>query len=330
MAELLTVEQGRRILEDLNIRHTDLRVKDLNVQISENDTVHVDLGDGGMTLISPEAGCLSAFGDLTGLKVRNFREYVDDPDLTQKMIRHCLRKRENTIRFVTAGGNVVEVLPANTPWFPPVELYDTVVNHDIFKRAGIRGVERIRVQSGCFEARFITEIAAEPPRRVGDISQAGVAIRWNGQILVEPFVYTLACTNGLIGSQRITVKRADSLETLKSLFNRALATGAEGSHQLLDRLIQLDNVEVERPEQVITAIGREHRLSSRHVMNMVERVPTWDGGVRTMYDVVSLITNYANSIDNSNVQRRLQRVGGTVAEAPQEDRCRLCGSVVRA
>lgn len=167
---------------------------------------------------------------------------------------------------------------------------------------------------------------------VGDITKGGLRFeqdrKHNLVPSVQPYTYTLVCTNGMecydeglkVDARGSTLE--DVLLDLELAAQRAFGSVEEHIRSLYD----LRNQRVQNPERTLRTRAQEAGISNSIVMRMLERLPALvdDDGQATMFDVVNLATNQANQPGlNLAARRNLERFGGQVV-SDHTARCAHC------
>lgn len=182
---------------------------------------------------------------------------------------------------------------------------------------------------------FVTEQSASPARDKGDITKAGVSIRYGaprkqfmGDDVFEPsyevggFLFRLVCTNGLISQeQKMEVVEGGSEPIMIKEIQRltSLAYGAAKEHDL-EAFVKMAEVSVEDPSGYVNRLAKEGKIGGKVRDILLDRVPSLPNPA-TQYDLVNLITSTANDF-KFRKQRQLQMVAGTAMI--ERHRCPHC------
>lgn len=169
-------------------------------------------------------------------------------------------------------------------------------------------------------------------KKVGDITGGGIRIWQNRkQNLapgVQPYLYRLACTNGYevqdLG-MRVDARGLDVEEVLMSLEMEARRAFARVENDIASFYdLRTQPVEEDRTG-MLRRITREAGLPARTVGVLEDLLPGHlnDTENPTMFDLVNLVTNYANAGQRAGAARTLQRVGGGMI-ADHAARCSTC------
>lgn len=172
--------------------------------------------------------------------------------------------------------------------------------------------------------------------KVGDLTRGGVRIgqdrKHNLAPWVQPYLYRLACTNGMetVDEGLKVDARGSSVDEVLAEFE---AMADRAFRQVEDRiraLYDLRSQRIEHPERTMIRLAGERGLPDRTVRALTERIPSVvaDDGSATMFDLVGLITNQANDPTirrRAGARRTLEIAGGGVV-VDHADRCKTCQS----
>lgn len=179
-----------------------------------------------------------------------------------------------------------------------------------------------------------TKVENREGKKVGDITGGGLRFgqdrKRNLAPWVQQFLFRLACTNGMEtrdDSYKVDARGASAIELLHQLEESA-RLAFNTVEDTITSFYDLRNEEVKHPTQAVMRLADEQGLPNRTRMDLADLVPGVIGndGNATMFDVVNLVTNAANSTGmRLNEQRRLQAAGG--AEVVQHAaRCKACAA----
>lgn len=256
-----------------------------------------------------------------------------DPELQQNLLMGLLRQAPGTmlIRFNDTG--IVEVRDPSTRVIDPRKMVDVAARVidpqapvvDFWSENEFR--LDVMVPTG-FERGW----GGDPAE--GDITGGGIRLfqdrKHNLAPSVAPFLYRLACTNGMemeddglkVDARGQTVEQV--LDELEEAAQRAFARVEDNIASFYDMRTQ----RVENPERALLRMAEERGLPSRTAMAMAQRIPamTADDGSATMFDLVNLVTNQANDPlirGRTGVRRTLEATGGSIVTEHTE-RCGHC------
>jgi hypothetical protein len=327
MADIISVDDGRTMLGELGVTSTTAQVGELALHLGGEGDELVWERDGKQYPIVGQK-VAHKMSKHCGVSSLALHEYQENEQLVSSMIRHSLHKparRSNQVRIVHTKDEVVDIVDGEAPWVSPIEAFDLVAN-TVQNLIGLSKVGILTEEGAVrdhLEVEFLTDYREDPPKRKGDWSHAGLLLGWNSGIRVQPFVMTLACTNGLLhreSKQKIVRSRKE----FEAMLTSAVKDGVLNAQVLAHKLVSLDEVEIENAEQALLQVSRQNRLADRIARNLAERAPELPEE-STMYDVVNLITNHAGTLRRGT--RQLQAVAGSVVEVyAQQHHCSRCGS----
>ena len=166
---------------------------------------------------------------------------------------------------------------------------------------------------------------------VGDLTAAGLRfdldMKHGTSPKVAPFQYRLVCTNGQLSRQAdhaIDARGMTVEQVLNELERQAQLAFSKVEHDV-QAFYELRNVPVENPERVLARVAREHGLSDRVRIRLIERAAEIEG-TPTMFDIVNLVTNSANADTvKPALRRQLIGIGGSMV-SDHHARCNHCQS----
>ncbi len=163
-----------------------------------------------------------------------------------------------------------------------------------------------------------------------DLTAAGVRVEVNlkqGLVpTVQPFSYRRFCTNGMetpLAGVKIEGRGQSVDEVLAELEGMARLAFAQAEKDV-EHFYEMRNQPVANPERAITQLARERGIPQRSTMAILELAASEDmPDDPSMFDVVNLVTNFANSpqIRNDGGRLLLERAGG----ATVSDNATRCG-----
>lgn len=185
-----------------------------------------------------------------------------------------------------------------------------------------------------FYAPFTGDKGIGGDRQIDDLSAAGFRLDVNlkqGLVpSVQPFSYRLWCTNGCSTRNdafKIEGRGQTVDEVLAELEGMARLAFAQAEKDI-EHFYDLRNQKVDNVERAIMALARERNIPARSTTAILELVPGSDmPDEPTMFDVVNLVTNFANSpaVRNDGGRLLLENAGGSVI-SDHAARCGHCHS----
>jgi hypothetical protein len=178
----------------------------------------------------------------------------------------------------------------------------------------------------------------------GDVVQAGLVISNSevacGSLKVEPMVYRLICTNGMIATQSLFkrhlgksfVEGIDQAVEIFSDESKKLADKAfwsqvndivsqVGSQQafnlLLNKMQATTEVVLQKPTEAVEVISKRYYISDDEKDTILNNLIT--NGDRTQWGLVNAVTETANGLENYDRAIEIERIGGEVLELPATD-----------
>ena len=320
--DLLTLDEGRRILESAACKGSIVGIPDLRIEVNADCDFVMETPNGFLPLSGTAAKNL---GEIAGLKRTSFKDYLDNPGLIKSMIDHSLQKRRAETRLIFDNEEVLHLNDPKKEWINPLDVYDWTTEI-VDKSSRIQALKKNPTRGGgAFEMKFVRDVKKSPPSRVGEYSHSGIWVETNGSVTAAAYVYTLICTNGMIAQHSAPdKKRLKELGTQDGIKMelREKVTAAEG---VLDQFLALDAHEIENPEQVLYRLMQDIEAPTKQlvqVMDSIGELPA-DHPV-TEYDLVNLITG----MSNDEGDERFQWYGGramTRLDTMRGHRCNHCG-----
>ena len=179
---------------------------------------------------------------------------------------------------------------------------------------------------------FVTGENKSIARNKNDITHMGVSCvvdnTFNGnQVDIGPFLFRLVCTNGMIATES-DLRAVCSKQGAKFLdgIDERLNAAMNKSRVLLNHFIETDKDKVKDPAFIIHSICKDGKVNSRLRSNLLSKVPAL-GNEPTVYEVINLVTSYANSLIDIDELRGLDRAAGDWIKE-LANRCPTCKHVL--
>lgn len=167
-------------------------------------------------------------------------------------------------------------------------------------------------------------------KKVGDITAGGVRMGLNMKQglapTVEEYLHRLVCTNGMTRSDSgLKVDaRGQSVEEVLSELEELAELAFSRAEKSIEHFYSLREMRVDNVERALRTLAREQGIPDRSTMALLdlaasEEVPD----EASMFDVVNLVTNFANSpaVKNDGGRSILEAAGGAVIS----DHAARCG-----
>lgn len=310
---------GRAILDRIRVDEMTCNVSDLQfmaMAVDGKPKVFARVGDDKKMLPLSKTAIKSLKtkfnANFTGLGA-----FIDSSELVKEVIKHILNRTEKPATISFTDDQILDVYEPTKPRLTPKETYEICeANKDIKK------IETLAVNpDGSFEFYFLTEEMSAPPTKVNEPSHSGLYVSSNGKVEVSPYVMTLSCTNGLrspkFGGSLVTEK-----DDLQGKVVSLIEQGVEQSHQLLDRLINLEGTQINDLRAYAANYFRNNLPipTASKMMRNVDLLPA-DG---TAYDLVQFVTQHSSRQED----RKFQDIGYRVLDSFKLNRCGSCSSVI--
>lgn len=300
--------------------------------------VSVELEDEMPTLAATVEGStyrISDYAEKSLLRVIGLnRKFIDntshDVQCAESAINESLRglasDRGNRIHVTTASDSVQSFSSAPARKDTPPNLQEV---WDMIKDVGedeVIGGELVDLGRGEYDLRVVTDHAAAPAKRVGDITNSGVLLHVNGTVEATPFTNRLECTNGMTRTNkgsRYAYTDGDS-ESVKSIFRDALIEAKE-----FNQLIQAtDDVVLQNIHnyisQALTMAGATAALKGQ-VGDLIAQ----DAPNKTLWEALQIITRLArdHAADRPRKRRQIESIAGHIVDMQSgTGRCGSCNT----
>jgi hypothetical protein len=315
---VLPWEEGRETLLDRGFAADSVALKDIRLfsvkHKDDSKQYTVRVGDSELKSI-----CKSSVSELGKILHANLSllSSITDDALSERVFKHYVdRSGVGEVVLSYDRDGVRGVYPESAKYLDPLSCYDLLRESLGAASPGISYVLCDGKRNGAVEFMGLTDVAMNPPRKVGDRSHAGINLRLNGGGFVEPAVYTLRCTNGLICSQPSHVEEVTQT-TIHEAVGRA--------QTYLSRFIALDEQPVSAPPAMVSRIARELNLSDRVTRGIQDAVSTrLQGDNVSAYELLNVVTN----LGVGTGETRYARLGDLFIEPLEAARCDQCGAEV--
>lgn len=234
--------------------------------------------------------------------------------------------------------------------------YRPLDNYDLFEAVApvlstdpSMRLESCNVSDTKFYLKLVTErIRAEVKQ--GDVVQAGIVVSnsevGNGSLLVQPLVYRLVCSNGLISQDssmrkhhvgkgvngfdqgateffRDETRLADDRAFwLKVRDTVAHAFNEQAFQRTVDAMRESTQREITKdPFEVVEVLSERYNLREVEGKGVIAQLLA--GGDLTQYGLVNAITRHSQDIADYDRATEFERLGGTVLELPRTEWNRL-------
>ncbi len=269
------------------------------------------------------------------------RMAVEAPELLDQNVNHWFKNQTAPRMVRTLQGNARAFLSNR---------YRTLDNEDIAAKLFPKVLEagfEVRSSEITEKRMYVQLVTAKIQGEVkkGDVVQAGIVISNSevgcGSLKVEPLIYRLVCTNGMIASQSMTRKHfgkvliGDGDENAAEIFSDRTKSledatfwsqvndlvGQVTSQELFDKMLlkmkEATTVEVAVPTHAVEVMQKRYNFSDGErddiLNNLIKE------GDRSKWGLVNSVTAMANSMEDYDRGIEIERIGGEVLELPASD-----------
>ena len=308
----MTLEQADTIISRLCHSQIELPLSDLVFSSCHADgktRVHVASKRTGDLSFTPPA--VRSIMRLAGVPPGVVREYGEDADFLGEIFEFSLRKRASLpVRLTIVDDHVAGADEGGDTYLSLDDAWLTLLD-----LTGIAGIESVMEVGPGVRIRAISDHKSSPPRREQDASHAGIQLTLNGSTTVAPFVYRLACRNGMLSCHELY--RVDVAGTvgndLGARLRSTMQDALKAAGDALRRFVQSDEEKIAEPANMLHSLMQELNVPAAHqqrINGLLPELPTEPSA----YDVVNLVTGYAQQLRSPQQRERFERLGGATLE----------------
>lgn len=319
---------------DIRLEHWGGAVSEIRPHVDEEQPF-LEMGQGGPQVALEDAGAASALAHFVGIPVAFYERLT--PDAQQFLLDHQVQHAEDeNVRVSYRDGTIVEVHQAERQRVAASQLVE-VAMHVIDPEAPVvdwwSDLADFRLDVAVPEG-FDRGIGGDPA--VGDITRGGIRIgqdrRKNLAPTVQPYLYRLACTNGMEvpdASLKVSAKGRTVDEVLIMLEGEARRAFGRVEADIQAYYDLRTHPLPTEAGVYLRRIAKEMRFPDRsiaHLEVLLLSLEPANGEFLTEWDLINFITNEANdpSLEHSRGPRsQLQRAGGTLVR-DHARRCDTC------
>lgn len=293
--------------------------------------------------VKPTKLCMEQIGGRVGIPAKYLeRMRTEAPTLLAQNVNHWFAANPEVRMLRTIQNGTQEARAFLSHKYRPFDNHDLI--NAVLPRMQQSGLHVISTE--LTEYRLYLQATTEKlqGKVVGDIVQAGVVIRNSevgcGSVAVEPLLYTLRCTNGMIlptAMRRHHVGRAgegdwengDAYEVFsdetRKLDDKAfwakvndVVTASLNETNFRSNLKLLENaakVDTGKPQKAIEILDARFGLKEEEQASVLTHLAR--GGDLSLYGLANAVTRTAQDCVNYDRAIELERMGGEVIELPQ-------------
>lgn len=297
--DLLSVTDGEVVKE---VKSSDLSINNNQIVTKEGRTLTQD----AEALLGKTCGYNSKFFKTTTQNVRKaiFQDYVKD--------------QNHELQLVEKGSVIEKVMSKDAVYIPLNQICEVIV-----------GVEKesayqfIKMDDSTYTISNIT--IQKKAVAKDDILQAGIMFKvkyGNGtDISFGPYIYRLVCTNGMLSPDyNLQSLECSSSEDFKKQLDFHYSKYLNSATRGMDIFGGLLNKKVEDVGQYVHGWARSNKVSGNFEKQILDLTPTLENP--TEYNILNLITSYANTRKAKDWYSLISQAGSRVFE-PKEI-CKCC------
>lgn len=269
------------------------------------------------------------------------RMVTEAPELLARNVNHWFKAKDEGRMVRTLDGKARAFLSDR---YRPLDNYDlgNMAFGTIGELGGLR-IESAQLTDTRMYIKAVTErITAEISK--GDVVQAGIVISNSevglGSVKVEPMVYRLVCTNGLIANdhalRKYHVGRGFEAEIASELFTDATRNQTDKAfwmqvrdvirnsfkQDVFDRIVNSMKISTTQeivgdPIKVVEITQKRLGLMDSEKSSVLTHLIK--GGDLSKWGLVNAVTRTAEDVESYDRATELERLGGVVLELPAKD-----------
>ena len=265
---------------------------------------------------------------------------ANQPVLLDKNVNTWLQEKSETRMVRTLYGNVRAFLSNRYQRIDNIEIakkaLEVLEEHNDFVTGSLEVTEQ-HLYIKVISERYTDEISK------GDVVQAGFVISNSeiglGSVKIEPLIYRLVCTNGMILPDRMYRKRhigkkqlTDEEEYAEEIFRKETIKASNKAYMMkiediirgaLNEKIFRDTIEKMRnanqvtidvdPEETVKALGQKFPITEPERIRITDNYI--DDANYTQYGLANAVTKTANKTMDYERATELERMGGLILDA---------------
>ncbi len=331
-APTMTIESVMDQLDQVSTKRDLVQTNDMQIRLHDRPFKDRVLVIGKKELPASET-TLEVVGGYFGLPAATLRSL--DLDISEYVVNTLLERSRDEVALVHGDFGISEMRDSS---IEPVEVRRLVeVAAQVVSPKALVDTW----QNGHDEFRLDVHVnprnkkGVGGDRKVGDITCGGLRMGQNRKRNLAPwlarYTYRLVCTNGMeIADEALRIDiRAASASGIVEMFKQQAQRAWALVEQDIASYYDLRNVKVDDPSQAMFRIGKEAGLPDRTITTLISYVPSvieYPGADVTMFDLVNIVTNLANSPGvKDKPARALQSLGGSIV-TDHASRCGVCRS----
>ena len=299
--------------------------KALSLSLRVNGYGRFDVNDIAHEQVAARVGIPAKYYD---------RMRKEAPELLTKNVNHWFQNDRENRMVRTIGGTARAFLSDKYRPLDNLDMAQTVL--PILSRMGVR-VESSALTEQRLYIKAVTPKVTGEIRR-GDVVQAGIVVSNSevglGSVKVEPMVFRLVCSNGLIANDysmkkyhvgrsgadgdlaseffRDETRKADDRafwmkirDVVEGSFDRDVFTRiVDSMKESTGRIIDVD------PIKVVEVVRKDHALTETEGSSILQHLIR--GGDLTQYGLVNAVTRYSQDVPSYDHATEMERAGGDI------------------
>lgn len=324
----MSIDEAETAIQRINHTRIGSRIDQLSIEpyLDENGEVQLQVRSEEDRVLLCDKKAEKSVLKAIGVGRRLLDGAKDDLELLQNAINRGKAKAKEdgmVVLTVTGANHVMDIHPGEGLNLSLAETWNVLK-----QEPGMRGVAEIPdLGRGRYDLRLLTVDQVNTRRDVGDITMVGVRVNVSNVITLNPFIYRLACSNGM---QRETaggileVNLADPIASLRECY----ALAHEGSKQLAKDFVDTEGLTMPNPlgfaNRMLRLAGAPDRSISQ-ILNRVER----EAPNGTAYEILNVVTAVAREKGDTSMRSRnnLESVAGRILTMTSHGAvCNMCGA----
>ncbi len=268
------------------------------------------------------------------------RMRTDAPNLLLQNTNHWLKNQDEKRMVRTLDNKMRAFLSSRFRPLDNFELAETVL--PVLIGTGCKIESSALTEKRIYIKAVTDKLTAEIKK--GDIVQAGIVVSNSeiglGSVRVEPLIYRLVCTNGMIvndhAMKKYHVGRNVDVDLAEEFFRdatrkaddrafwmkvRDVVTGSfrkDVFERVVDRMRNVVDAEIVGDvEKVVEVVQEKYQLADTERSGILKHLIK--EGDLTQYGLVNAITRYSQDLTDYDRATDMERLGGVVLELPKSD-----------
>lgn len=256
--------------------------------------------------------------DIARVPVTFLRKDCEDAKLRKSILDYCKKENDQKLSIARRGDIVNRIYPAVTDPVGVLDVFDTI------KALSDKWVGATFTSNGTSRIKLLTEARAEPAKKAGDVTQAGLFLEIGRDIRIAAYLHTLVCSNGMKRTQFehefATMATREMLPLVRFNGRRCLEFAQQN---YLHEFMSTSEQTIEDPAVMIRRLGQRQRLPLKVISDLIGEVPALPRPT-SYYDVIFMITERARDLAADGNFRNADRLEDFADAITEESHGQIC------